>query len=207
MSTIPGSLRISTVLPNGNYFRHRSQLGGSLHFTKIYDTLCDTDLRRSAIFQKSYLFPHQWKIAGWIFAISGFTIGLLRFQHNVQPRWLEIKVFAVYYSFFESKYFSTVDHNVTDEIAGILLLCGLIFLCFSREKIEDEHMPELRLRALLLSLYANTAFLILSIIVIYGIGFITILVINLFSLLFFYFIIFSIILQRHKKKVTATGTV
>lgn len=117
---------------------------------------------------------------------------------------LNVKVFAFYYSFFETKYFSVIDHNITDEIAGVLLLCGLVFLCFSREKIEDDVIRQIRYRSLVLSLYVNSAFLVLTFLFIYGIGFLYILTINLFSPLFCYFIIFSILIEKRKKYLKQT---
>lgn len=141
---------------------------------------------------------------GWIFSTAGFIIGLLRFQHDFKPQWLDLKVFVFYYSFFETKYFSFIYHNITDEIAGILLLCGLVFLCFSREKIETDTIQRIRLQSLMLSLYVNSVFLILSFLFIYGIGFLHILVINLFSPFFFYFLIFSIVLRKQKNENTQT---
>jgi hypothetical protein len=115
-------------------------------------------------------------------------------------------VFAFYYSFFESKYFSIIDHNITDEIAGILLLIGLALLCFSREKIEDERTQRIRSQSMILSFYINIVFILSSMFFIYGIAFLHVLIINLFSQLFFYYLVFSIGLHKWKSTIRTEST-
>lgn len=86
--------------------------------------------------------------------------------------------------------------NLTDELAGILLLTGALWLVCSKEKTESPEIDLLRYKAFFFSVLLNSCFLLFSILFIFGIGFINIMIINLFSQLAFYILIFRILMNR-----------
>lgn len=78
----------------------------------------------------------------------------------------------------------------------LLVLTGLFLIAFSKEKIEDEQISQLRLDSLRWSIYLNYLILILSLIFTTGIDFIDILRINLWVPLVFFIIRFRWVLFR-----------
>lgn len=125
---------------------------------------------------------------------------------NLKPAFLNIKVFAVFSYYFEKKYFSVIENDAGEEIIIILLLSGLFLIAFSKLKIETDDSVLLRIKALLLSLYINTIFLLFSALLIYGVGFLAITVINCFSFFLIYLIIFLVLFQKRKKQNRLNGS-
>jgi len=111
---------------------------------------------------------------------------------------LKISVFAIYSSFLATKYFTSFKTNFLDELTLLLLISGLALIVFTKERNETEGLDLFRLRAFFRALIANTIFLLLSVIFVYGSGFIAILVINIFSLFLFYLLFFY--LRKREKK-------
>ncbi len=111
---------------------------------------------------------------------------------------LKIRVFAVYSSFFATKYFTSFKTNFLDELTLLLLVSGLALIVFTKERNETEGLNSFRLRAFLRALIANTVFLLISILFVYGSGFISILVVNIFSLFIFYLLFFY--LRKREKQ-------
>jgi hypothetical protein len=109
-------------------------------------------------------------------------------------------MFTFYSSFIETKYFTFITNNFGEEVPGLLLLTGLFFIAFAQEKEEKEEYNILRLRSFLLAIYLNTFLLILSILFVFGFGFINILVINIYFLLILYIILFQISLRSVPQK-------
>ena len=110
-------------------------------------------------------------------------------------------MFTFYSSFLETKYFTFITNNFGEEVSGLLLLVGLFFTAFAKEKEEKEENSFLRLRSFLFAVYINTFLLILSLLFVFGFGFINILVINIYSSLILYLVLFQISLRRYRQKV------
>jgi hypothetical protein len=125
---------------------------------------------------------------------------------NLKPAFLNIKVFAVFSYYFEKKYFSVIENDAGEEIIIILFLSGLFMISFSKLKIETDDSVLLRIRAIILSIYINTVFLLLSALLIYGVGFLAIAVVNCFSFFIFYLVIFLILFQKQKKQKRLHGS-
>lgn len=111
---------------------------------------------------------------------------------------LKISVFAIYSSFLATEYFTSFKTNFLDELTLLLLISGLALIVFTKEKNETEGLDFYRLRAFFRALIANTIFLLLSIIFVYGSGFIAILVVNIFSIFIFYLLFFY--LRKREKE-------
>lgn len=135
------------------------------------------------------LLPHSWRFLAIALLIAGlfFSVLYLLFDFVVKA-----PVFAVYSAFLETNMFVSFTTNITDELTMTFLLAGLGLFVFSKEKSEDKSLDLLRNRALGLAALVNTAFLLFSVLFVYGTGFIAILVINLFSPLLFYLVFFHI---------------
>ena len=150
-------------------------------------------------FKRIYLFPYETKILGILLAILGIILGVFRFYFGIKPEYLEVKVFAVYSSFLESKYLSVITNNISEEITGLILLAGLTIIAFSEEKFEDETIMQIRMRSLFYSVYANIFFTCFAFVFIFGLGFIYFLVLNIFLQLFVFILFFRYKLYEYNK--------
>ena len=157
-------------------------------------------------FEQNLLLPNRFRIKGYGILAAGILTAILRFYYGYKPEILDLKVFAFYSSFLETKFFSIIEHNITDEIAELLLLLGLFLSAFTKEKNEEKYIS-IRFRTLMLSFYFNCIFLFLCILFVYGLGFIEILMMNLYSNLLFYIIIFKILKYKYEKKAFSSSSV
>ncbi|MDP2424136.1 MAG: hypothetical protein U1C46_01245 [Bacteroidales bacterium] len=146
-----------------------------------------------------YLFPHYFKFIGLVLALAGAIFSYIRFGLGIKPDFLDTKVFAIHAVYFKTSYFTHISNNISEEIAGVFLLAGLFFIAFSKEKTESPHYWLLRLKALLIAVYLNTAIVFLAFIFIYGMSFAAVMVINLFGLLVFYNIAYFVLLYLNKR--------
>ena len=133
------------------------------------------------------LLSHRWKLPGILLAFCGAFLAVLFNWFDFR---LKIPVFAIYSAFLEKKMFVTFQTNFADELTLLTLLSGLALIIFSREKNEPDGIDLFRMKAMFSAIIANTAFLIFSVLFIYGSGFMAVLVINSFSFFLFYLLFF-----------------
>ncbi len=123
------------------------------------------------------LFPHRYRLIGWLIFVPSALLGLATMYAEFQIDWLEF-----------GKSVKLLDgvmgsNNLTDEVAGIGTIIGLLLIAFSREKTEDEMSSHLRLEALQWSVYANYLVLIVAILLVYDTAFFNVMIYNMFTLL------------------------
>jgi hypothetical protein len=152
----------------------------------------------------NYLLSNQFKKIGWILFIPSMILGLLFVIFQFQPKFLDMKVFAILESGiapWETNHgFCVITQtNATDEIIGILLIISLFFIAFSKEKNEDEFISKIRLESLLWATYINYAVLIIAILFVYGGSAFWVLVYNIFTILLFFIIRFNWVIRKSKK--------
>ena len=87
--------------------------------------------------------------------------------------------------------------------SSLLVLAGLFLIAFSKEKIEDEQISQLRLDSLRWAIYLNYLLLILSMVFTTGIDFIDMLRIDLWVPLVFFIIRFRWVLFRLNRSLKA----
>ena len=156
----------------------------------------------SSIFKKDLLLPVVFRTIGSILLIPGIILYIIRFPLGSSVKFLNIKVFAIYTQYLDSKYFVWLEHNVTQELCGIFLLTGLIFIAFSGEKKESEFTRAVRIRSFILSSYINCAFLIAALLFTYGIAFLEMIMFNMISGLLFYIIIFRYYCVKYRQYIS-----
>jgi hypothetical protein len=151
----------------------------------------------------NYLLPNQFKKPGWFLLASGIILGLISSITHTEPGFLDIKVFAIANQsiFSDAEYFTFIDTNILDEIIGLLLIIGSIFIALSKEKLEDEFISKIRLESLVWATYINYAILVLTIIFVFGLSFYWVLVFNMFTILIFFIIRFNWVLYKSKKMI------
>jgi len=140
----------------------------------------------------TYLLPYPVKFAGMLLTFAGILMGAAYLWLGFR---FTMPVFAIFSSFLETKMFVIFNTNFADELTLLLLVTGLVLIVFSREKNETRYLSNAREKAMAKALITNNIFLLVSILFVYGSGFIGILVINLFSLLLF-FLFFFYLLKR-----------
>jgi len=151
--------------------------------------------------QINYLLPNYLKKIGWII----LSLGLLgAFFISSEFEFFNTTVFAISnFSFLNqnSGYFQFIENNIFDELVSICLILGVLFITFSKEKIEDEFISKIRLESLVWAIYINYIILIFLIIFIYDMAFLKVLLYNMFTVLLFFIIRFKWVLYQSKKQI------
>jgi len=133
--------------------------------------------------------------------IPGVLLGLVYLTIQSEPSFLHFPVFSIAEQPLMDKtvFFTVTKNNIFDELIGILLIVGAIFIALSKEKHEDEFISKIRLESLVWATYINYAILLLSIILIYDLVFFWVLVFNMFTILIFFMARFNWALYKSKK--------
>lgn len=152
------------------------------------------------------LIPHKYKFVGIILLLFGIIAAYLRFYLGIKPTYLNLPVFAFYSSFLETKTFQVIN-NISEEIVSLLLLLGLMLINFSKEVVENEIVNSIRLFSFSSSVLLNSVVLFFSVLFIYGFAFVNLLMLNMFSQLLFYQIIFRIVFIKNKNKLLTDGII
>lgn len=149
-----------------------------------------------------FLFSHKFKIAGFILLLPAL-LGVLFFFLNYEPAFFDWRVFAIAdLGFNNDVFFGIIENNVTNELAGILLIVSLVFIAFSREKQEDEYISKIRLESLLWATYINYGILVLSLMFLYNFAFLWVMIFNMFTLLIIFIVRYYIMLNKMKREMT-----
>lgn len=148
---------------------------------------------------KKYLLPHFFQPAGLIIFLFGMVFSILRFYAGIKPKFLDVKVFALYSTYLDTKYLKTISNNIGEELSGFLTILGLFLMTFSREKNEIDHFSALRLKAFMITGYLWAAIILASFWLIFGLAFVNVMSLNLVLPLFLYIIIFRMLLYRDQQ--------
>ena len=144
--------------------------------------------------------PNKLRIFGIIFFMAGIVLLILKYQFNLKPEFLNLKVFAIYSFYIEAKVFTVITHQMLGDLAGVLLLAGMFVVSFTREKEESAEVDELRLKAFLVGAYVNLAYLLIALLFFFGFGFVGALTLFMAVWLLAYLVTFRISLYRNKRK-------
>jgi hypothetical protein len=153
--------------------------------------------------KKEYLLPHAYRLIGWIVLIPGLVLGIAHMLGDYEATWLDLPVFVISEPgiMAEDKWFELSTNNLTDELAGVMLILGLAFVAFSRERSEDEFIARIRLESLLRATYLNYGILLLTIVFMYGSAFFMVLVFNMFTILVFFIVHFNLALAKARRNL------
>ena len=146
--------------------------------------------------KKNYLFPHRFRIIGWVLAIVAVS-GYLCLPE------FHFKMPSLYFDTFfddenESGFFRMARTNSLS-IAMILLTIGLLFIGFSKEKVEDEFVQYLRAQSLIWATYVTAILFIATTLLIYGIAYIYVPFLVFYVFLILFIIKFRIEVHRFNK--------
>lgn len=145
------------------------------------------------------LLPSKLKSSGYFLLLVGFTLILLRYQYNYKPDFLNLKLFALYTYYIESKSFTIVSNQMIEELGAIFSLAGLAMLAFTREQNESEVVDAVRLKSFILASYVNLVFLLISLLFFFGFGFVGALTAYMGVWLLSYLLIFRYLIYKRKR--------
>ncbi|WP_316838645.1 hypothetical protein [Pedobacter gandavensis] len=150
---------------------------------------------------KSYLLlPSKYKVFGWILFL--LSLGLYVYCFMIYPEThgtgnLEIPGFTSSYPLR----FSWANNNLTSAVFTSGILIGLLMICFSKEKNEDEYISLIRLRSWQSAVLISFGILIAANLLVYGLEFMAFAVYNMLTILIvfiakFYYSLFSLSRER-----------
>jgi hypothetical protein len=144
-----------------------------------------------------FLFPHNLKRIGILIAIPSAFLGFLCLYKDFSIPFLTSK--KPFFFALEGGDNFLGDFDLTNELAIIGTILGLILFSFSKEKYEDEYVSTLRLESLQWSMYVNFGLLVIFTMLIYGPGYYTVMIYNMFTPLIIFILRFNYLLYIKPK--------
>jgi hypothetical protein len=134
-----------------------------------------------------FLFPPDFRLYGLILFVAGILLGIPNIFFDWEISWLSLNT--------EPRDIFSGRQNLTNELALTFVLIGLLILCFSSLKLEDERTLYLRLRAYQWSFLVNFLIILVGNWLLYGEYFLYLMIFNLFTplvvfLMRFYYLIY-----------------
>jgi hypothetical protein len=155
-----------------------------------------------------FLLPNKFKMIGWFLLIPSTILGILQIFYLAGSglKFLDLKVFTIYSGSFAPWGSTTVVFgfdkvNLTGTIIGILFILGAVMVAFTKEKHEDEFIAKIRLESFLWATYINYAILLFCFLFFYGIGFMYVMIFNMFTIIILFIVRFNYVLYRSTKSL------
>lgn len=146
--------------------------------------------------KKLSLLPPFWKRIGLFLALPGLVLGTLNVLNGFEIPGFEIRMRE------EGGFFSSPIENFTDELALTLVVVGFLLICYSRERIEDERVQQIRLESFQWSILVNFAIVLIGNWTLYQGHFFYLMVVNLFTPLVVFLLRFYYVLYRSEARIT-----
>lgn len=155
---------------------------------------------------RSTLFSHQLRIPGWLILITGVLLGSAYVFFEFEWGVFDTRVPAIGGGFnwtkveSETGWIQWIDNNITNEVAALLTLIGVMLVAFSKEEVEDEFYDRLRFEAMVWALKIQVLVLLFGVVFFYDFVFLRFMMIALFSFFFLYIGRYHITLQKFRKE-------
>ncbi|MDE7350063.1 MAG: hypothetical protein K2N25_03270 [Muribaculaceae bacterium] len=137
---------------------------------------------------KNLLFPHIFKLIGWIMFVPSMIAGGIIFSG-----------FMPFDGIMDHLSYDGMTETIVNDIVIIGIALGSLFIVCSKERIEDEMTSSIRLSSILNSIYAYVALLVACTILINGVDFIIFAFINLSILPILFVCNFRLEMHRYNK--------
>lgn len=128
---------------------------------------------------KKFLFPHVFRRIGWIILVPTLLLGVI----------LLSDILNIY----------GIMETVIADTAIIGIAIGSLFICCSRERIEDEMTSTIRVNSLLTSFYTYIVFLIICTLAVNGIAYLYVMAASLVMLPMIFVIRFRYEMHKYYK--------
>lgn len=149
-----------------------------------------------------YLLPTYFKKIGWVLSIPT-ALTLLGYLLNFRSTYDAAPPETFMSRMFSEPYWRVVDllggARPVLTVAMILLMAGLLFIAFSRRKIEDEYVAKLRGDSLIWAVIVNSVLLLVCFVTVFDGWFLYVSFLNLYTLLILYIVKFEIALRHFQK--------
>ncbi len=142
--------------------------------------------------KKLPLLPHYCQTMGFILFVPFLVLGVLYIGWDYQ-------IPALNYHFTNGNFFDFAFNNLTDELASVGIIISLMLIAFSKEKTEDEAIQFFRLASLQWAVIVNYVILIAVILLVYGTDFLSVMIYNMFTILFIFNLRFRFVLFQHNR--------
>lgn len=142
--------------------------------------------------KKPLLLPNQYKIYGWVLFTISIVLGYFALYEEFKITGLHL------INKQPGSFLDFSDYNLTNELALIGVIIGLLMVCFAKEKQEDEFIAYIRLQSWQWSVLVSYIFLIIITLFVYGSDFFAFLFYNAFTLLFVFILKFNFRLYQSK---------
>jgi len=143
------------------------------------------------------LLPNKYKLPGIIIIVAGVIMTILFFTIDFR---FEVPVLAIISSYMETKFFAVFTTNFADELIILTLLTGLALVSFSQEQNETELLKTFRIKAVTKTAVINTIFMAFSVVFIYGTGFMSVMIADIFLPFVIYIVTFNLMKGRKLHK-------
>ena len=99
----------------------------------------------------NYLLPQKFQIIGLALLVPTLLLAILYLFYDFELSFLDLRVFSIANDpiMGDTEYFKFIENNITNEVIAFFAILSLIFIAFSKRKIEDELVAEIRLKSLL----------------------------------------------------------
>ncbi|WP_339632672.1 hypothetical protein [Bizionia echini] len=143
-----------------------------------------------------FLLPHKYKVFGWVLLIIGLISGILLYATDFEPAMLKTSVLSIYngdslFSGTDEGWFKIIENGIIDELSALAIIIGGLLVGFTREKVEDEFIYQLRTESLVWAIIVNYIILALAVIFVYDMVFLNVMIFNMFTPLFIFIIRFN----------------
>jgi hypothetical protein len=147
------------------------------------------------------LLPNRFRRIGWFILVPATVAGLVLTATGYEAEWIKGHFPVILGEEFPggTRFMSMVYGNMTNTIVAAGFLLGALMVAFSREKVEDEYIREIRLSSLMWAVWVNYALLFFAIIFIYGLSFLNVMIYNMFTILIIFITRYHYLLYRSTK--------
>lgn len=128
---------------------------------------------------KNLLFPGEFQVVGWLLFVPAVILGILIYCGVVSSEGLL--------------------ETILNDMAIIGIIVGSIFIVCSKEKHEDEMIRSIRLASLLNAVYIYGVILIAAVLLVNGLAFVSVMIVNLVLLPLIYVVVFRLEIHRYNK--------
>jgi hypothetical protein len=135
------------------------------------------------------LVPRRLRPVGFLLALAGAGLAVARFRYGVKPAFLDATTFAIRSTYLETRSFALITNNLTDELAALLLLAGLVLLAFAQDRDADPTRHARCLVAWRLTGWIHAGLAAMAIVFLFGMAFNTAVLALLFTPLLTYVVI------------------
>ncbi len=144
----------------------------------------------------NYLLPHKYKVFGWVLLVLGLISGLFLYATDIDPDIIKLNVLSIYnddslFTGTEEGWFKIIKNGIVDELSALAIIIGGLLIGFTKEKVEDEFIYQLRTESLVWAIIVNYTILAFAVIFVYDMLFFNVMIFNMFTPLFIFIIRFN----------------